>query len=173
DDVLSLVDNDFALTEPTTDGAVEVTHSLFDQEGADGAVIESFTYNGTKYTLDDTDATEQDFAVSDGTVYITLDGEFRFVPDRDLDHSTVDPIESTVVFTAVDGDGDTQTATIDLSIADGELPIITNVTGLSLDEAGLGDGSSPDNDHITGTGTITTTVGSDDIARYELEPSEF
>ncbi|MGY3572741.1 retention module-containing protein [Vibrio paucivorans] len=173
DDVLSLVDNDFTLTEPTTDGAVEVTHSLFDQEGADGAVIESFTYNGTKYTLDDTDATEQDFAVSDGTVYITLDGEFRFVPDRDLDHSTVDPIESTVVFTAVDGDGDTQTATIDLSIADGELPIITNVTGLSLDEAGLGDGSSPDNDHITGTGTITTTVGSDDIARYELEPSEF
>ncbi|MEF1245380.1 VCBS domain-containing protein, partial [Vibrio campbellii] len=50
---------------------------------------------------------------------------------------------------------------------------IENVTGLSLDEAGVDQGSQEGAVVTSGTGSITTAVGSDIIDHYELEPTEF
>lgn len=76
--------------------------------------------------------------------------------------------------TIVDFDQDTASNTFTMTILDGDNPVIENVTGLSLDEAGGVDQGSQEGAAVTsGTGSITTAVGSDIIDHYELEPTEF
>ncbi|MDR9829396.1 cadherin-like domain-containing protein [Vibrio sp. FNV 38] len=178
DDELVVQDAELEVIEPTIAGNNEVTHQVIDQEGADGATVTSFVYKGTTdttFTLDpSTDVTlEQSFTVEHGTVYMTAEGAFRFVPDRDLDHSISENILSSVDVTVVDGDGDTEVSVIDLTIVDGQIPVITSGGSVSFDEATLDDGNDPDSNALTKTGSITATVGSDDIDYYELEPLEF
>ena len=60
-----------------------------------------------------------------------------------------------------------------MTILDGDNPVIENVTGLSLDEAGVDQGSQEGAVVTSGSGSLTTAVGSDIIDHYELEPTEF
>ncbi|MGR5117647.1 cadherin-like domain-containing protein [Vibrio astriarenae] len=178
DDELIVQDNTLEVIEPVIAGDNEVTHQVILKEGADGATVTSFVYNGTAsttYNLNpNTEPTvEQSFSVEHGTVFMTGDGAFRFEPDRDLDHTDSENILSRVDVTATDGDGDTEVSVIDLTIVDGQIPIITGAGSVSFDETNLSDGNEPNAGALTKTGSITATVGSDDISYFELEPSEF
>ncbi|MEZ9159462.1 retention module-containing protein [Vibrio lentus] len=175
DDVVELVDKVESVTEPTLAGDTVVSYNLFNFEGADGSTIQSFNYDGVDYSLDQSllpDAT-QTFSFTEGVVTISLNGDFSFEVARDIDHSSSETIVKQFSFLAEDGDGDTDTSTLELSITDGQDPIIDLVPPVTLSETNLADGSSPSGSAVSATETITFTAGSDDVAKFRIEPTEF
>ncbi|MFA0521967.1 hypothetical protein AB4501_33935, partial [Vibrio sp. 10N.222.55.E8] len=117
-------------------------------------------------------STEQVFTVTDGLLYITIEGEVRFEPSRNLDHSSGD-IVRTIVVTTSDFDNDTDTADVTLTIKDGINPVIDLVPDINLSEVGLADGSMPSGSAVSSTQTITYTVGSDDLSHFRIASNEF
>ncbi|MDN3630998.1 retention module-containing protein [Vibrio lentus] len=175
DDVVELVDKVESVTEPTLAGDTVVSYNLFNFEGADGSTIQSFNYDGVDYSLDQSllpDA-PQTFSFTEGVVTISLNGDFSFEVARDIDHSSSETIVKQFSFLAEDGDGDTDTSTLELSITDGQDPIIDLVPPVTLSETNLADGSSPSGSTVSATETITFTAGSDDVASFRIEPTEF
>ncbi|MEZ8574254.1 retention module-containing protein [Vibrio splendidus] len=175
DDVVELVDKVESVTEPTLAGDTIVSYNLFNFEGADGSTIQSFNYDGVDYSLDQSllpDAT-QTFSFTEGVVTISLNGDFSFEVARDIDHSSSETIVKQFSFLAEDGDGDTDTSTLELSITDGQDPIIDLIPPVTLSETNLTDGSAPSGSTVSATETITFTAGSDDVASFRIEPTEF
>ncbi|MCB5358873.1 retention module-containing protein [Vibrio lentus] len=175
DDVVELVDKVESVTEPALAGDTVVSYNLFNFEGADGSTIQSFNYDGVDYSLDQSllpDA-DQIFSFTEGVVTISLNGDFSFEVARDIDHSSSETIVKQFSFLAEDGDGDTDTSTLELSITDGQDPIIDLVPPVTLSETNLVDGSSPSGSAVSATETITFTAGSDDVAKFRIEPTEF
>ncbi|OBT01318.1 hypothetical protein A9261_04350 [Vibrio tasmaniensis] len=175
DDVVELVDKVESVAEPTLAGDTVVSYNLFNFEGADGSTIQSFNYDGVDYSLDQSllpDA-DQIFSFTEGVVIISLNGDFSFEVARDIDHSSSETIVKQFSFLAEDGDGDTDTSTLELSITDGQDPIIDLVPPVTLSETNLADGSSPSGSTVSATETITFTAGSDDVASFRIEPTEF
>ncbi|MGU3807726.1 retention module-containing protein [Vibrio diabolicus] len=108
------------------------------------------------------------------TISLNTDGTYQFEQFKPLEQTNgEDTIELSLPTTIVDFDQDTASNTFTMSILDGDNPVIENVTGLSLDEAGVDQGSQESAAVTSGTGSITTAVGSDIIDHYELEPTEF
>ncbi|HHX8434065.1 TPA: retention module-containing protein [Vibrio diabolicus] len=108
------------------------------------------------------------------TINLNTDGTYQFEQFKPLEQTNgEDTIELSLPTTIVDFDQDTASNTFTLTILDGDNPVIENVTGLSLDEAGVDQGSQEGAVVTSGTGSITTAVGSDIIDHYELEPTEF
>ncbi|MCG9640856.1 retention module-containing protein [Vibrio sp. Isolate34] len=175
DDVVELVDKVESVTEPTLAGDTIVSYNLFNFEGADGSTIQSFNYDGVDYSLDQSlllDA-PQTFSFTEGVVTISLNGDFSFEVARDINHSSSETIVKQFSFLAEDGDGDTDTSTLELSITDGQNPIIDLVPPVTLSETDLADGSAPSGSAVSATETITFTAGSDDVASFRIEPTEF
>ncbi len=175
DDVVELVDKVESVTEPTLAGDTIVSYNLFNFEGADGSTIQSFNYDGVDYPLDQNllpDA-NQTFSFTEGVVTISLNGDFSFEVARDIDHTSSETIVKQFSFLAEDGDGDTDTSTLELSITDGQDPIIDLVPPVTLSETNLTDGSAPSGSTVSATETITFTAGSDDVASFRIEPTEF
>ncbi|MDH6018422.1 retention module-containing protein [Vibrio splendidus] len=175
DDVVELVDKVESVTEPTLAGDTIVSYNLFNFEGADGSTIQSFNYDGVDYSLDQSllpDAT-QTFSFTEGVVTISLNGDFSFEVARDIDHSSSETIVKQFSFLAEDGDGDTDSSTLELSITDGQDPIIDLIPPVTLSETNLNDGSAPSGSTVSATETITFTAGSDDVASFRIEPTEF
>ncbi|MEZ8716896.1 retention module-containing protein [Vibrio splendidus] len=175
DDVVELVDKVESVTEPTLAGDTIVSYNLFNFEGADGSTIQSFNYDGVDYSLDQSllpDAT-QIFSFTEGVVTISLNGDFSFEVARDIDHSSSETIAKQFSFLAEDGDGDTDTSTLELSITDGQNPTIDLIPPVTLSETDLADGSAPSGSKVSATETITFTAGSDDVAKFRIEPTEF
>ncbi|MEZ8270315.1 retention module-containing protein [Vibrio splendidus] len=175
DDVVELVDKVESVTEPTLAGDTIVSYNLFNFEGADGSTIQSFNYDGVDYSLDQNllpDAT-QIFSFTEGVVTISLNGDFSFEVARDIDHSSSETIVKQFSFLAEDGDGDTDSSTLELSITDGQDPIIDLIPPVTLSETNLNDGSAPSGSTVSATETITFTAGSDDAASFRIEPTEF
>ncbi|PTO72517.1 retention module-containing protein [Vibrio splendidus] len=175
DDVVELVDKVESVTEPTLAGDTIVSYNLFNFEGADGSTIQSFNYDGVDYSLDQSllpDAT-QIFSFTEGVVTISLNGDFSFEVARDIDHSSSETIVKQFSFLAEDGDGDTDSSTLELSITDGQDPIIDLIPPVTLSETNLNDGSAPSGSTVSATETITFTAGSDDVASFRIEPTEF
>ncbi|MGR5121018.1 hypothetical protein ACPV5W_20155, partial [Vibrio astriarenae] len=100
-------------------------------------------------------------------------GEMYFEPDRNLDHSTLETLNTSITATIVDGDGDTYTPVANIQITDGQDPVITGVTAITLDEANLDDGTDSSNAVVSGSGTVSVTVGSDDIDHIEVDVAVF
>ncbi|MGF1720715.1 retention module-containing protein [Vibrio kyushuensis] len=175
DDVLELVDNSFTVTEPTLDGETSVSHSLFNVEGADTATIQSFTYSDETYELDQSaaDGALQIFTFAEGTLSVSLNGEFEFVVVRDIDHSSNETIAKQFVFTAKDADGDEDTANVDIKITDGKNPEINVVPSVSLSEVNLEDGSVPSSANLSSTQSIIYSEGSDDVSYFRVASDEF
>ena len=175
DDVVELIDNSVSLDEPTQDGESTVSYNLFNFTGGDGATVQSFVYDGTTYNLDpDQDqAVQQAFVFDEGTLNVALNGDVTFVVARDIDHSASETITQDITFNAVDGDGDTDSALLQISITDGQIPTINDIPSVSLLEPDLASGSSPIGSDVSSTQTIDFTPGSDDVARFRLESSEF
>ncbi|MEZ9569314.1 retention module-containing protein [Vibrio splendidus] len=175
DDVVELVDNVVSVDEPTLAGDTVVSYNLFNFEGADGSTIQSFNYDGVDYSLDQSllpDA-DQIFSFTEGVVTISLNGDFSFEVARDIDHSSSETIVKQFSFLAEDGDGDTDSSTLELSITDGQDPIIDLIPPVTLSETNLNDGSAPSGSTVSATETITFTAGSDDVAKFRIEPTEF
>ncbi|HDU8576803.1 TPA: retention module-containing protein [Vibrio diabolicus] len=108
------------------------------------------------------------------TISLNTDGTYQFEQFKPLEQTNgEDAIELSLPTTVVDFDQDTASNTFTMTILDGDNPVIENVTGLSLDEAGVDQGSQEGAAVTSGTGSITTAVGSDIIDHYELEPTEF
>ncbi|MFV8451517.1 retention module-containing protein, partial [Vibrio campbellii] len=108
------------------------------------------------------------------TISLNTDGSYQFEQFKTLEQTNgEDTIELSLPTTIVDFDQDTASNTFTMTILDGDNPVIENVTGLSLDEAGVDQGSQEGAVVTSGTGAITTVVGSDIIDHYELEPTEF
>ncbi|HHX8439158.1 TPA: retention module-containing protein [Vibrio diabolicus] len=108
------------------------------------------------------------------TISLNTDGTYQFEQFKPLEQTNgEDTIELSLPTTIVDFDQDTASNTFTMTILDGDNPVIENVTGLSLDEAGVDQGSQEGAAVTSGTGSITTAVGSDVIDHYELEPTEF
>ncbi|MEZ8722866.1 retention module-containing protein [Vibrio pomeroyi] len=175
DDVVELMDKVESVTEPTLAGDTIVSYNLFNFEGADGSTIQSFNYDGVDYSLDQSllpDA-PQTFSFTEGVVTISLNGDFSFEVARDIDHSSSETIVKQFSFLAEDGDGDTDTSTLELSITDGQNPTIDLIPPVTLSETDLADGSTPSGSAVSATETITFTAGSDDVASFRIEPTEF
>ncbi|MEZ8738303.1 hypothetical protein AB6D58_24125, partial [Vibrio sp. 10N.239.312.D08] len=177
DDVQVMASGDLTIEEPTVAdlAAGTPTTSVFDvltSASADGASVTQFTYDGTAYSLDPNDATEQEFTFTEGSLFITTQGEVRFEPNRDLDHSVGDIVKSIVV-TSSDGDDDVLTSTVTLTITDGDVPTINVIPPISLSETNLADGSDPSNSAVSDTKVIQFTHESDDVESFRIEPAEF
>ncbi|MEZ9543597.1 hypothetical protein AB4209_16815, partial [Vibrio sp. 10N.286.48.C11] len=177
DDVQVMASGDLTIEEPTVAdlAAGTPTTSVFDvltSASADGASVTQFTYDGTAYSLDPNDATEQEFTFTEGSLFITTQGEVRFEPNRDLDHSVGDIVKSIVV-TSSDGDDDVLTSTVTLTITDGDVPTIDVIPPISLSETNLADGSDPSNSAVSDTKVIQFTHESDDVESFRIEPAEF
>ncbi|MEF1231421.1 hypothetical protein QTO02_28815, partial [Vibrio fortis] len=106
------------------------------------------------------------------SLFITLDGDVRFEPNRSLDHES-GPIVKSIVVTSSDGDVDVETATVVLTITDGDIPTIESVPSVSLSETQLADGSTPSGIAVSQTETISFTNQSDDVEKFRLEPTQF
>ncbi|WP_141710016.1 hypothetical protein, partial [Vibrio splendidus] len=159
DDVQVMVSGSLSIEEPTVAdlAAGTPTTSVFDvltSASADGATITQFTYDGgAVLTLDQNDTGEQKFVVADGALYITLQGDIRFEPSRNLDHTGGDIVKSIVV-TSSDSDSDLVSSTVTLTITDGYIPTIDTVPSVTLSETNLSDGSAPNASAVSSTQTI-------------------
>ncbi|PTO94578.1 hypothetical protein CWO17_24645, partial [Vibrio sp. 10N.286.45.A3] len=175
DDVQIMQDGTLDIVEPNlADGTVTTnTIDVMPNQSADGATITQFTYDGVVNTLDQSISGEQQFSFTEGELYITLEGEVRFEPNRDLDHSVSEDIVKSIVVTSSDFDNDPVTSTITLTITDGDNPIIDVIPSVSLSETNLSDGSAPSGSAVSSTQTITFTNQSDDVVRFRIEPTEF
>ncbi|WP_032545454.1 hypothetical protein, partial [Vibrio cyclitrophicus] len=89
DDVQIMQDGTLDIVEPNlADGTITTnTIDVMPNQSADGATITQFTYDGVVNTLDQSISGEQQFSFTEGELFITLEGEVRFEPNRDLDHS--------------------------------------------------------------------------------------
>ncbi|MDH5934406.1 hypothetical protein L8S05_25055, partial [Vibrio splendidus] len=175
DDVQIMQDGTLDITEPNlTDGTITTnTIDVMPEQSADGATITQFTYDGQVRTLDQTDNGEQQFSFTEGELFITLEGEVRFEPNRNLDHTASEDIVKSIVVTSSDSDNDVLTSTVTLTITDGDIPTIDAVPSVTLSEINLADGSAPSGSAVSQTETITFTNQSDDVASFRIEPTEF
>ncbi|MFA0265177.1 hypothetical protein AB4497_22345, partial [Vibrio cyclitrophicus] len=175
DDVQIMQDGTLDIVEPNlADGTV--TTSIFDvmpNQSADGVTVTQFTYDGQLRTLDQNDNGEQQFSFTEGELFITLQGEVRFEPNRNLNHTLNEDIVKSIVVTSSDSDNDVVTSTVTLTITDGDIPAIDNVPTVTLSETNLSDGSAPSGSAVSSTQTITYTTQSDDVTSFRIEPTEF
>ncbi|MGI3039609.1 retention module-containing protein [Vibrio diabolicus] len=159
-------------------GSDQLATVTFNQEGLsqfDGLLSDNqateavLSEDGSTITLSIAGSNETVLAIS-----LNTDGTYQFEQFKPLEQTNgEDTIELSLPTTIVDFDQDTASNTFTMTILDGDNPVIENVTGLSLDEAGVDQGSQEGAVVTSGTGSITTAVGSDIIDHYELEPTEF
>ncbi|PTO92066.1 hypothetical protein CWO17_25020, partial [Vibrio sp. 10N.286.45.A3] len=175
DDVQIMQGGTLDITEPNlADGTITTnTIDVMPNQSADSATITQFTYDGQLRTLDQNDSGEQQFSFIEGELFITLEGEIRFEPNRNLDHTVSEDIVKSIVVTSSDSDNDVLTSTVTLTITDGDIPTIDAVPSVTLSEANLSDGSTPSSSAVSQTETITFTNQSDDVASFRIEPTEF
>ncbi|HHX8267620.1 TPA: retention module-containing protein [Vibrio diabolicus] len=159
-------------------GSDQLATVTFNQEGlsqfdgllSDNQVTEAvLSEDGSTITLSIAGSNETVLTIS-----LNTDGTYQFEQFKPLEQTNgEDTIELSLPTTIVDFDQDTASNTFTMTILDGDNPVIENVTGLSLDEAGVDQGSQEGAVVTSGSGSITTSVGSDIIDHYELEPTEF
>ena len=174
DDVQGMKNHTLSISEPN-DGVTTLTDTVdvMPKQSADGAKITQFVFGDYDAETLDPDVTgEQKFSFAEGDLYITVEGNMRFEPARDLNHKNGDIVKSIVV-TSGDFDKDAPTATVTLTIKDGDNPVIGDVPSVTLSETELSDGSAPSSSPVSYTDTIGVTVGGDDIARFRIGTDEF
>ncbi|WP_237668436.1 T1SS-143 repeat domain-containing protein, partial [Vibrio sp. V38_P2S17PM301] len=140
DDVPTLYDNSISRVEGQGGKTVQMFKDPVEGDldyGSDGSEITSFTaaeadvyfvdgngvkhdvveLNGSNVTVD-VYKTVNGVETQVGTLVVRTDGRITFNPVENLDHSQTDSIDFTVQVTATDGDQDTTTADLDISIKD-------------------------------------------------------
>lgn len=107
------------------------------------------------------------------TVSVDTQGQYYYQQYKPLEQNGSNTISLSLTTTIVDYDQDRVSNVINIEIVDGKNPIITGISELTLDEAGLVNGSQPRIDLVSGSGVISASAGSDIIDHFELEPNEF
>ncbi|MDG2630343.1 retention module-containing protein [Vibrio parahaemolyticus] len=108
------------------------------------------------------------------SITLNTDGTYQFEQFKPLEQTNdSDTIALSLPTMIVDFDQDTVSNTFVITIADGDNPVINNVTSLSLDESGVEQGSLQGIAITSGTGSISAAAGSDIIDHFEVEPTEF
>ncbi|EIU6805034.1 retention module-containing protein [Vibrio parahaemolyticus] len=108
------------------------------------------------------------------SITLNTDGTYQFEQFKPLEQTNdSDTIALSLPTMIVDYDQDTVSNTFVITIADGDNPVINNVTSLSLDESGVEQGSLQGIAITSGTGSISAAAGSDIIDHFEVEPTEF
>ncbi|WP_346064029.1 retention module-containing protein, partial [Halomonas salifodinae] len=158
-------DGDTASTTLTIDvlddGPIAVDDSVADEVPEDGSVDIDVFANDTAGAdgVDLTTGIAVASGPSKGSVVYNGDGTFTY---------TADPGEEGVdsfTYTLTDSDGDTSTATVDLTIAPDSVPSISVVDaegGNQVDEAALDDGSNPGSPAESVSGSFNITHSGDD-----------
>lgn len=129
-----------------------------DVQGADGASVTAIAFGGESGAIGGTTAGAY------GMLEIEADGSYRYTIDPEnievLGLDGNDELTETFEYVITDGDGDEATATLTVTIR-GRDDIVT-VTGLNGEgaeitvlEANLADGSAPDSDALTRTGSFS------------------
>ncbi|WP_164913327.1 DUF5801 repeats-in-toxin domain-containing protein, partial [Vibrio sp. 624788] len=137
DDVQIMQDGALSITEPSSGTTTKTTFDVMPAQSADGATITKFTYGSQpEKSLVQTNTGEQEFVFTEGSLFITLEGDVRFELNRNLNHSGGD-IVKTITVTSEDKDGDIVTSTVTLTISDGVPPVIDTVPTVTLEEANL------------------------------------
>ncbi|MFA0707974.1 hypothetical protein AB4653_19860, partial [Vibrio sp. 10N.222.48.A3] len=178
DDVQIMKDGVLNIVEPTVAdlAAGKVTTATIDvmpDQSADGATITQITYDNTVYTLNQGLTGEQLITVPEGKLFVTLEGEIRFEPNRDLNHTSSEDIVKTIVVTSSDFDKDPVTSTVTLTITDGDIPIINTIPSVTLSESNLADGSAVSTVPVSQTEIIQFTNQSDDVVKFRIDPAQF
>ncbi|MEF1288716.1 retention module-containing protein, partial [Vibrio sp. M260118] len=174
DDIQVVKDGSLSVDEPNVTGdETSNVVNVITSAGAEQGTVKSVTFDGT--TIDYTPS-QTNYALDNGTLVVTADGEVSFIPKRNLTHPEDNRIEHTILVTVADNDGDELTSTVDLVIKDGQDPVITAVTESQIYEAGLkggneGTGVGPTD--ITDSGTIAFNNGSDDVVAFKIDVDEF
>ena len=122
-----------------------------DTQGADGASVTSYTGAGGSGAADST------IQGLYGTLTIAADGTYSYTRDAD----TPGGVEDSFDYVITDGDGDTATATLVISIADSPVTLdlpVAGGAGTLVDEAGLPAGSEAATDGEFTSGTFTYTA---------------
>ncbi|MDN3684889.1 hypothetical protein QW180_20185 [Vibrio sinaloensis] len=79
----------------------------------------------------------------------------------------------TITVTSGDFDKDSVSATVTLTLQDGDDPVINTIPSVTVSESQLTDGSTPSVNPVQATGTIGYSEGSDNLSHFRLEPNEF
>ncbi|KLV05526.1 hypothetical protein ABT56_11190 [Photobacterium aquae] len=110
------------------------------------------------------------FIVVDGnrqpvlTVVMTPTGTYTVTLSNNLDHLNGDTIELPLNVEVVDDDGDINSGTVTLTVADGDNPAFGADSGLALNEGAEG--------IVSGSGNIAVIPGSDDVISLIFQPSQ-
>lgn len=155
DDVNSIPAGSFAVIEGNVIGGGSASQDdVADVVGADGATITQLTFNGNNFAVvaGQTTTIEGDY----GTLLIDSDGSYSY--ERFAD--SAGGVEDVFTYTLTDADGDFDTATLTIEIADSS-PTLNGLTpeaeggDLTLFEANLSNGTDSDSDALTQNGTFT------------------
>ncbi|MBX7513699.1 VCBS domain-containing protein [Qipengyuania sp. GH38] len=122
-----------------------------DTVGADDANVTSFTGSGGSGAAGET------VQGAYGTLTIAADGTYSYTRDA----GTPGDVEDSFDYVITDGDGDTATATLVISIADSPVTLdlpVAGEAGTEVDEAGLPAGSAAATDGEFTSGTFTYTA---------------
>nr|WP_298929934.1 DUF5801 repeats-in-toxin domain-containing protein [uncultured Erythrobacter sp.] len=142
-----------------TIGGNVTTDGVADTEGADGATVTAITIGATTTSVPQ-DGSSASVTTANGVYTIDMAGNWTFDPNSNLDQSAGN-IDASFSYTLTDGDGDFDTATQPIQIADGQIPQAGPDITLGLDDQNLADGSTPG--ATTVSDTIAFTEGSDSI----------
>ncbi|WP_049788995.1 T1SS-143 repeat domain-containing protein [Photobacterium profundum] len=131
DDIPSVKDKNITITEGDNSDKVDVLNGK--GEGADGAKVTSVIIDGVEHTVSGNRFNNNAFKVYDdstpkqelGTVYIKANGQVKFEANPDLDHD-IEKIIETITVNVTDGDGDTASGEVKITINDKDATLTTH-----------------------------------------------
>src|SRR5690554_4911743 len=142
-----------------------MTDGTPDTEGADSARVTQVVVGDSAPVLVP-ESGSVEVAGEYGVLTIAADGSYSYVRNA----GTPGGVSDVFTYTLTDADGDSDTATLTIAIADADISLsglTTEGADLTLDEANLANGSSPDADALVQTGSFTITAP-DGIAQLSV-----
>ena len=142
-----------------------------DKEGADGAVLNEFTYtkvDGSSETLTfDSSNTTYIKTTPTGELTVNQDGTWEFTPVASVDHDNDETVGS-FKYKLIDGDGDiSNEATNTITVTDTSPS--ASVANSTLDEDDLSNGSDAGTDSLIAEQTLSIVKSQDDIADVNFD----
>ena len=130
-----------------------------DVQGADGATVSSFNFDGSSHAVSGSGFTTVT-STTNGTLSVKADGTWTYTSPQSVDNASGDVTKS-FTYTITDKDGDTSTATQNISVTDGANPTIAPDSQI-ISEADLGSGATLTPTDVTAS--LHVVQGADMIA---------
>ena len=130
-----------------------------DVQGADGATVSSFNFDGSSHAVSGSGFTTVT-STTNGTLSVKADGTWTYTSPQSVNNVSGDVTKS-FTYTITDKDGDTSTATQNISVTDGANPTIAP-DSQTISEASLGSGATLTPTDVTAS--LHVVQGADTIA---------